>query len=90
MYDAIFLATIVAFFALCVAYIRACDRIIGPDSEFELERRRPRTSRSPAERWSRRHEPPRRVSAADNFTALGLTFVLLVYLVLVLVFPERF
>ena len=30
MYDVIFLATIVAFFALCVAYIRACDRIIGP------------------------------------------------------------
>ena len=30
------------------------------------------------------------VSAADNYTALGLTFVLLVYLVLVLVFPERF
>ena len=30
-------ATIVAFFALCVAYIRACDWIIGPDAEFELE-----------------------------------------------------
>jgi hypothetical protein len=37
VYDAIFLATIVAFFALCVAYIRACDRIIGPDIEFELD-----------------------------------------------------
>lgn len=37
MYDAIFLATVVAFFALCVAYIRACDWIIGPDTEFELE-----------------------------------------------------
>lgn len=36
MYDVIFLATIVAFFALCVAYIHACDRIIGPDAEFEL------------------------------------------------------
>ena len=30
------------------------------------------------------------VSAADNYVALGLTLVLLVYLVLVLVFPERF
>ena len=30
------------------------------------------------------------VSGADNFTALGLTFAVLVYLVLVLVFPERF
>jgi len=35
--DAIFLLLIVGFFALCVAYIRACDRIIGPDSEFESE-----------------------------------------------------
>jgi hypothetical protein len=34
--DVIFLATIVAFFALCAVYIRACDRIIGPDTEFEL------------------------------------------------------
>jgi hypothetical protein len=30
------------------------------------------------------------VSAADNFVALGLTLVLVGYLVLVLVFPERF
>jgi len=30
------------------------------------------------------------VSAADNFVALGLTFLLVLYLVLVLVFPERF
>ena len=37
MYDAIFLATIVGFFALCGAYIKACDWIIGPDAEFELE-----------------------------------------------------
>ena len=37
MADAIFLLLIVGFFALCVAYIRACDRIIGPDAEFESE-----------------------------------------------------
>lgn len=30
------------------------------------------------------------VSLADNLFALGLTTVLVVYLVLVLVFPERF
>ena len=30
------------------------------------------------------------VSAADNFVALGLSTVLVAYLVLVLVFPERF
>ncbi len=31
MADAIFVAAICAFFALCVVYIRWCDRIIGPD-----------------------------------------------------------
>lgn len=31
MADAIFVAVICAFFALCVVYIRWCDRIIGPD-----------------------------------------------------------
>jgi hypothetical protein len=35
VYDAIFLATIVGFFLLCVAYIRGCDRIIGPEAEIE-------------------------------------------------------
>ena len=30
------------------------------------------------------------VSAADNYVALGLTVAMLVYLVLALVFPERF
>ena len=30
------------------------------------------------------------VSAADNWVALGLTVAVLVYLVLALVFPERF
>ncbi len=34
MADAIFVAVICAFFALCVIYIRWCDRIIGPD-EFD-------------------------------------------------------
>ena len=31
MADVIFVAVICAFFALCVAYVRWCDRIIGPD-----------------------------------------------------------
>ena len=30
------------------------------------------------------------ISTADNFVALGLTVAVLVYLVLALVFPERF
>jgi len=31
MEDVLFVVGLVAFFALCVAYIRACDAIIGPD-----------------------------------------------------------
>jgi hypothetical protein len=37
MADLIFVSIIVAFFALCVLYLRWCDRIIGPD-EFAAER----------------------------------------------------
>ena len=38
MADLVLVAVIVAFTALCVAYISWCDRIIGPD-----DRQRPRT-----------------------------------------------
>jgi len=30
--DLVFIAIVVAFFALCVGYVRVCDRIIGPDA----------------------------------------------------------
>ena len=33
MRDVIVLAVGAAFFALCVAYVRWCDRIIGPDPD---------------------------------------------------------
>jgi hypothetical protein len=29
--DVLFVAITIAFFVLCVAYVRVCDRIIGPD-----------------------------------------------------------
>ncbi len=32
MVDLVFIVIVVAFFALCVAYVRVCDRIIGPDA----------------------------------------------------------
>ena len=32
MADLVFIVIVVAFFALCVGYVRLCDRIIGPDS----------------------------------------------------------
>jgi hypothetical protein len=33
MRDVIVLATVALFFALCVAYVRWCDHIIGPDPD---------------------------------------------------------
>lgn len=33
MYDIISVAFVLAFFALCVAYTHACDRILGPDEQ---------------------------------------------------------
>jgi hypothetical protein len=33
MGDVVFLAVMVAFFALALALVRACDRIIGPETE---------------------------------------------------------
>ena len=35
MTDVILLAVLAAFFALAVAFVRACERIIGPDVEAE-------------------------------------------------------
>ena len=32
MADVLFIVIVVAFFALCVGYVRVCDRIIGPDA----------------------------------------------------------
>lgn len=33
MADVLFLLITVAFFAICVAFVQLCDKIIGPDSE---------------------------------------------------------
>jgi hypothetical protein len=35
MVDVILLGVIVAFFALAVAFVKACERIIGPDVESQ-------------------------------------------------------
>jgi hypothetical protein len=40
MRDVVVLVVVAAFFALCVAYVRWCDRIIGPDAELEDEAQR--------------------------------------------------
>ena len=35
MTDVLFLAVLTAFFALCVVFVKACDKIIGPDTEAQ-------------------------------------------------------
>lgn len=45
--DLTLLAVLLGFVALCVAYVRACDRIIGPDDEAELESGEATTPRTP-------------------------------------------
>ncbi len=37
MIDVVLLLVVVAFFALCVGYVRVCDRIIGPDPALPAE-----------------------------------------------------
>ena len=37
MYDIVSVLFVLAFFALCVAYTHACDRILGPDEQLAAE-----------------------------------------------------
>jgi hypothetical protein len=39
--DVLFLAVLVAFFALAVVFVHACERIIGPDLEAEVPAEEP-------------------------------------------------
>ena len=34
MYDIISIVFVLGFFALCLLYVQACDRILGPDEEL--------------------------------------------------------
>ena len=36
MADIWVLVAVLAFFGMCVAFVWGCDRIIGPDDEFDL------------------------------------------------------
>jgi len=46
MTDVLLLAVLVAFFALSVLFVRACERIIGPDLEADV----PGDASEPAQR----------------------------------------
>jgi hypothetical protein len=46
--DVLFLAILVAFFAVAVVFVHACERIIGPDLEAEATITEPTTSEAAA------------------------------------------
>ena len=53
MPDVLFVAVLVAFFGLAVVFVRACERIIGPDLESEAsatEAIEPETADAPVDR----------------------------------------
>jgi hypothetical protein len=41
MADVVFIAVVVVFFALCVAYVRGLDRLVRASEEVELARTEP-------------------------------------------------
>ena len=83
------------FFALCVAYLRWCDRIIGPD-ELGAERddaASPYVVTAPTSvDTSATAGGDGMIAAAsiDNWIALGIAVAGVLYLFAVLVYPERF
>lgn len=37
MTDVVLVAALVAFFAVCVLYVSACERIMGPDEDVDTD-----------------------------------------------------
>ncbi len=48
MGDLLFVAIVIGFFAICVAYVKACDHIIGPDPDLTDVERGPGSATSEA------------------------------------------
>ena len=83
MADLLVVVTILAFFALCVAFVYGCDRIIGSDEDADIvDSSAPSESDDTAVRGD--------AVNGENIAALVLAVLLAVYLVAALLFPERF
>ena len=84
MADVVFVAIALAFFAICALYVRWCDIIIGPDEVSSSD-----SVTSPTSSGVRRGGGMIAASY-DNWVGLALASLAVLYLVLVLIFPERF
>ena len=80
MTDVILLAILTAFFALAVVFVKACERIIGPDVE---------AARVDAGAAGRRRGAGRGMSGTESVIGLALSVLAAAYLVYALVFPEK-
>ena len=78
MADLIYIAVIIAFFALAALFVVACDRIIGADESADTGTREPAPLDEVKSRMS-----------YDNAVALVLAVLVAAYLVYALVFPEK-
>ena len=90
MGDLLFVAVVVAFFAVTLAYVKGCERIVGPDTPLPDEGRRgrrtercrdaPRRQPGPGARPDGRRQRHRPRAGRGCWSA---------YLVVALVFPEK-
>ena len=91
MGDLLFVAVVVAFFAVTLAYVKGCERIVGPDTPLPDEdvdsdpRRRRRHRRQRGRPGAGEHG----LMGADNVIGLVLAVLLTAYLVAALVIPEK-
>ena len=85
MEDLMYIAIVVVFFALMLALVYACDRIIGSDEEA--------LGSTPVARRRRRGRRGGRLMLAfldaKDFVGLVLGVALIVYLLFALLFPEK-
>ena len=89
MRDVLMLLLIGLFFAVCIAYVAWCDRIIGPDPAESVQYRTIGEN-DVAGRVADEVPVSMIAAAADNWIGLGLAVLLTIYLVVVLVRPEKF
>ena len=90
MRDVVVLIVTVAFFALCVSYVRWCDRIIGPDPSPVDEATDEPGGRGVGRAGARAMTSTILAADFDNWIGLGVTALLTIYLIVVLVRPDRF
>ena len=92
MIDVLFIAILIAFFALMVAFVRLCEHIVGKeDARPALRRHRPTTRRptrpDTAPTATDRGGPG--MKSYDNLVGLIISVLVTAYLIYALIAPEK-